>query len=50
MEELIEQIARRGAPVPIVAAMAHLNLAMIHPFSEPLSMRSGSKSPPWVGG
>ena len=34
MEELIEQIARRDAPVPIAAAMAHLNLAMIHPFSD----------------
>ena len=33
MEELIEQIAR-DAPVPIAAAMAHLNLAMIHPFSD----------------
>ena len=34
MEELIEQIARRDAPLPVVAAMAHLNLAMIHPFSD----------------
>ncbi|MCY4377982.1 MAG: Fic family protein [Spirochaetaceae bacterium] len=34
MEELIEQIALRDAPIPIVAAMAHLNLAMIHPFSD----------------
>ena len=33
MEELIEQIVR-DAPVPIAAAMAHLNLAMIHPFSD----------------
>lgn len=37
IEELVESLAEdsaEGAPVVVRAAMAHLNLAMIHPFSD----------------
>lgn len=34
MAEMLEQSATREAPSMIVAAMAHLNLTLIHPFSD----------------
>lgn len=34
MDELVASLAVDGGPVVVRAAMAHLNLAMIHPFSD----------------
>ncbi len=34
MHAMLESIKRDSSPVPIKAAMAHLNLVMIHPFSD----------------
>lgn len=34
ISELIESLEQDGSPVVVKAAMAHLNLAMIHPFSD----------------